>query len=750
MFDSATAAAYVAASTAHGRSTGVRDELGSGTLTAEFRDAGVLAYAGTFQGPVQANADGSMSIVATLAGAVAQAFTISGDTWTLRVRNEAGRYIEGTLGPTGRFVASGTAQVGTTVRLNILIAAQDMLRWVGVPSPIEVSVDAPVDLSQYVQGGKPPYGAYGVDSGTLPDGASIDHDTGVLSVTAGAALVDTDGLEFGVSDAESLTAAELAGAAIAAASASATLAAGGAGAWANRSTDTDVLWAHGFENDAELENFVRLGAATNPDPATLPNPLALVATPFGSARAIRSRAVGTPITADVPSVAKLATQTIAVGDASLFPDPTGAIGQYSVYIGCADPDGQNTSPAVFEECTLLSRDTGANTLTVQRNVGNYSIVVAGVSYASGSANAPAIPGASASGLYRIGYTNSGSWNRPMCCFPATQNGRASADIGITNGAAAKTRTWDPTRGGTGHKHFREGYWGHRHYWDPAVNAAAPYKDWTPTYTGDGQNVAHTDAFEGDEFYLQFRFKVTQARLQGDIAKLFYIQSAAQSGPGQLFAQVGQQRYSIQPPPAELQGGSTVGCPLLVLAGGGDGRQPAGGWFAGTIQTDGFDAGAEPWHVDYPSGYFARKDLADCYAFTHQSDVWVTMLIHMKLGRDNAEAHHPAGAGTDGYTGPFPAASDATYRTILEVKVALPGWSAYKTLFNVQDAAWFFGDDLGEVGKLLYNAPGLSAFWMTQEFNMYVGGGSLCPPNGIASAEFAQPILSRAPIPVPED
>lgn len=599
---------------------------------------------------------------------------------------------------------------------------------VAVPPNLRIARGGDLDLSRYVFGGLAPY-TYEI-AGVLQSGVTPNTSTGILSAAADAPLGTQSGLSLAVTDS-----------------------AGNADAdWLARSTGAGVIWAHDFsESNDELEFFVRgtsseASKVTNPDPAKQLNPLILEQTDLGSSRALRSRAVGTLITADVGQIAKGATQTIQVADASLFPAPGGNIGNYNVFIGCADPSADNTTPTVFEMCAVIARDTVANTLTVRRTTASSSIRVGGIDYPPTGPNAPAIP--ASNGLYRIGYTNSGSWNRPMCAFPAGQNGRAVNDQGLINGAAMRMRTWNPTRNGNGHAYFREGYWGSKWYWDTTVNPSAPYGDWTPTHNGDGQGFARIDAWEGDEFYLQFRFKISAARLQSARAKLFYIQNAATSGAAQVFADVGAKRNNVQPPPEERVAGSVIGNPVLTLAGGGDSRQPAGGVFTSNKQGDSFDSGATPWHVDYPTGLYSRKDLPDCYAFCHQSDVWMTMQVHMKLGRDNAESTQPAGVNSMSISPPWPSATDQSFCTTLDVKVAMPGWTSYKTLVDVNDATWFFGDDLGRLGNLVYNAPGLNCFWMTQEFNMYVGGGSLCPPDGVASALFTQAILSRNPIPVP--
>lgn len=124
MLDPTTLAAYRAAQTAPARAQAVRDSLGSGTLTVELREGASLVYSGTFSGPMTAGADGSLSASAQLSGLVTTAGTPNAATWTCRIANGSGRYIEGSFGPGGRFTWSqGALVVGDVVRLDVSIAA---------------------------------------------------------------------------------------------------------------------------------------------------------------------------------------------------------------------------------------------------------------------------------------------------------------------------------------------------------------------------------------------------------------------------------------------------------------------------------------------------------------------------------------------------------------------------------------------------------------------------------------------------
>lgn len=122
MLDPTTLAAYRAAQTAQARAQAVRDSLGSGTLTVELREGASLVYSGTFSGPTTAGADGSLSASAQLAGPVTTAGTPNAATWTCRITNGSGRYIEGSFGPGGRFTWSGGEMyVGDTVLLDVSV-----------------------------------------------------------------------------------------------------------------------------------------------------------------------------------------------------------------------------------------------------------------------------------------------------------------------------------------------------------------------------------------------------------------------------------------------------------------------------------------------------------------------------------------------------------------------------------------------------------------------------------------------------
>ena len=516
--------------------------------------------------------------------------------------------------------------------------------------------------------------------------------------------------------------------------------------WLARSTAAGVLVAHDFSvSDDELNNFIRLSGTTNPDPSTLSNPLTLVATPFGSSRAIRSRAIGTTITQATPAGSRFDIQTWHVSNAAHLPDPAGT--PYELLAGEPADEG-----AIQEYVELQSINVAANTISVKRRITSDTMTVNGVTYGGSSNTAPSLPAG-----WTVGRGPQGSWNRPLCAL-ASGNGKGAPDIGVTNGSARKlTRAWNGARNGTQQATFREGYWGHRYYWDPAAGPAA-YRNWTPYDTG--QQTQRAEAYEGDEFYLQFRAKVSAERFQAWAGKMFFIQSCDTSGSGQLFWKTGGSRYGEAPPTAQQQAGVQYGMYLVPLTAYDDSAAPAGG-VLGSVQGDSMDSGGDPLESQYPACLYRNRPGGSVgsgmYCWCFPADKWVTYLVHMKLGRDNTPDGFqptPDSGGSNansssGLSPPWRSATDANFRTTLEIWAAVEGATQYTLINSVSNYTWFFGDGKYQAGYYYYNPPGLQAFWMSQNLNDYIGGGSLPVPPVPNDILYTQMILSRNFIPCPQ-
>jgi hypothetical protein len=565
--------------------------------------------------------------------------------------------------------------------------------------------------------------SYALASGALPAGLSLNTATGAITGTPTTAATSTFVISAtnpnGTTNASSQSVDIVPAAPV-----------GAAQTWAVRSTQPGVLAAHDFTEDAELPVFTRYTTVGGV------NPLTLATTPFGGARAVRGRGIGSTITADTPAGVAGDLQWWTVANASAFPDPAGT--PYSLIVGNDDYGGQ-------EYVGVHAVNYGANQIRVERRYQDSSTLINnGIVY-----DWPAACVYTA-GQQTIGKGPDASWNRPFCAFPAGKNGRSVADVGASNGSARVVRTWDETQP-TRLLRFREGYFGHKSYWDPASGPAL-YKDWYPNDNVGREGGTRLNAWEGDEIWIQFRAYIPAVRFTSPSAKLMYIQHAYTSGMGQFFWQVGAKNVD--------QSAGSYGSTLVPLTCFGDGSAPAGGTLS-YPQKDGLGWAGVP--VQDPASYplcSYDEDPADRRCWRHPADEWVTYLLHFKFGKDNSPVNpeDPYLGGSNGgasWLGPwfpttFPSASDTSYRTTFELFVARQGVNTYTKITSRDDFTWFFGDGKWQAGYYFYNPPGLNAIWLTQEMNSYIGSGSQKPTAENHYIDFTQLILSRNWIAPPND
>lgn len=489
-----------------------------------------------------------------------------------------------------------------------------------------------------------------------------------------------------------------------------------------------MLFAHDFSEDAELSAFWRAPTGGDFTPGVYPAALTLTPTAFGTARAIRSKAIGTSIVNPTPAGVAGDLQWWDVADASVLPAPAGT--PYNLLVG-------KPSVGAIEYVQVHAVDVPGNRIQVRRRMTRNSLTIEGV--AQPYPQAGSYPGG---GLYTIGKGPDGSWNRPLGAFGAGENGRSVPDIGLSNGAARKRRSWnvgDSAR----HTKFRESYWGHRSYWDPA-HGAAEFKDWRPLDNTGAAGGTRVDAFEGDEVWIQFRARVSSTRFNSSRAKMLFVQNASTSGTGQFFWQVGPKDYDKR--------AGNFGNVLVPLTAYADSAAPAGGVLTmpqsdsiagnmGTVEIQSRDS--------YPSCQWQYPDNGTRECWRIPGDEWVTYLLHFKFGRDNAPPN-PSGASTLNLRGPWPAESDPAYRTTFELYVAREGETAYTKLTSDPNYIWFFGDEKYSAGYYFYNPPGLNTIWLSQNLNDYVGSGSVAPPNAPHWIDYTQLIVSRNWIAPPDD
>jgi len=269
--------------------------------------------------------------------------------------------------------------------------------------------------------------------------------------------------------------------------------------WAARSSGAGVVWAHDFVSDSEMSQFLM-----SPNPIPLTHPLVpgvRSESLFGSSRVLVNRCIASALTQPVKDSTKGAIETFYLADASPFPDPE-TVGEYLLLIGGANADGQTQ-----EEVAAVAKN--GNTLTVRR--------------AAGLGDPIARPAGSF-----IGHAPSARWSRLMCAFPAGANGKSTPDIGIAHGYQEHEWTATPSNLSMAHWRWRTGWWGHQSYFDlyNSVWPVAPYSD---SYGRTFKN-----AFEGTEFWIQFRMKISESRFHSPRGKIMYLQNAHRSNAQQLY------------------------------------------------------------------------------------------------------------------------------------------------------------------------------------------------------------------------
>jgi hypothetical protein len=298
----------------------------------------------------------------------------------------------------------------------------------------------------------------------------------------------------------------------------------GSSNWATRSTGAGVVWAHPFTSQAEVDYHLDMAnTAVNPS-GTAPGGYTLnTATTFGvhhetlnafrivttgteSGYGIRIRALGGRLAADINST----QMSFDITDASQWPDPANVEAAYYFVAIHADatntqyyPVGATPGSKGWKECVVVRQVTG-NTVYLAARGCQYGESASGGGIAAKAFRAGC----------PVGKDVHGGWGRTFMPLDAASSGKGVAD---------------PAAGGTINRRTKaarvktnDGY-----YADPYYATHSEFESWP---SGDP-----TGAFDGDDFWIQFRAYIDPERIAADVpgGKFFFIDCHQGGGEQQI-------------------------------------------------------------------------------------------------------------------------------------------------------------------------------------------------------------------------
>jgi hypothetical protein len=269
--------------------------------------------------------------------------------------------------------------------------------------------------------------------------------------------------------------------------------------WIARSTGPGVVWAHDFRDPNEVRYWrynPNDGTATTRADNGLDVQRNAVSGIGGSGMMVHTIR-GTTLAQSID-----ATQTtIFLTSVAEMPDPAAVgttwvgAGRYIALMG--------TDPVTSEEVIVTGRNVSNNSLTVIR-----------------STNATQRQPHPAGSPFSV--QDHSAWWRLMGAF-GLYNGKTTPDIGIQNGF--KNFDNDYTLQGVNRNvgRFRGCYWGHPDY-EALYDATWPISGYDAASTNAGR-VFH-DTYVGNEFWIQWRAKITGNRMENPNGKMMYLQEVA--------------------------------------------------------------------------------------------------------------------------------------------------------------------------------------------------------------------------------
>jgi hypothetical protein len=399
------------------------------------------------------------------------------------------------------------------------------------------------------------------------------------------------------------------------------------GNWATRSAGASVVWAHNFASQNEVDYHLDMAnTAVNPN-GSAPGGYSLnVATTYGvhdlrlnayrvattgteNGWAIRLRALGGRLATDIDAI----QMQFDLVDASGWPDPADVQAAYYFVAIHADatntqyyPVGASPGSKGWKECVVVRKVTG-NTVYLAGRGCQYGESASGGGIAAKAFRAGC----------PVGKDVHGGWGRTFMPLDA-----ASSGTGVVDRAANGTIN---RRAKTPRTATNDGY-----YADPYYATHSEFSSWP---SGDPAG-----AFDGEEFWIQFRAYIDPARTADDVpgGKFFFIDCHQGGGEQQIVGAGPTEVLTTGLPP-----GYPVrwGAPASMFGNfGAEGYDPDG-YLQPFTNPDGSTTSLAP-------GVCVTGNLSGCYQWPLGQ--WFTCMVHVRPGytKDTPCPLPAANAGLD--------------------------------------------------------------------------------------------------------
>lgn len=355
--------------------------------------------------------------------------------------------------------------------------------------------------------------------------------------------------------------------------------------WVARSAANGVIFAHDFRDTGEVRAFIR--NATREADATGRDVYAVPA--VGKSKALFHQIMGTSLAASVSASTKGAIEVFQLTDGSKWPVAVAGNASTEYHASVSDLESVRIMEGPW-------RSGSAWYIRVNR---------------ASSGSAVAHPAGTAIATWNT------EWERILTALPAGQNGKSTNDPGYGKAGNAGPGNWNPG-GANAHYNYRGGYWAH-------ASTIATYGA-NGAWTSDKGTIPN--AFNGDEFYIQYRVRFSASKWAGAdpvarSGKSFYLQTASGSSAQQMYVPIGGSGQSV------YYSGEHSTDPFVVVL---DGQNPGSHYetapWGGRDLSDSSYGGRtiQPGSVYESSCKYASRGSV-CWMWP--ADKWVTVLLHIK-------------------------------------------------------------------------------------------------------------------------